>query len=272
MMPPIWFTVIAFLIMLVLFLAWRLVRSSTWKQIQLRKAAKLAASGRTDLMLDYLRRNINKKDVSDPVTNALIYFYIKSGQFQEAESVIRTAMDKGGESAMALAQLGYVAGGRKDPEAAEGYYRRALALDESLRPTMNMNIAGMLIESGQRLEEAEKLLEEALELREGSARSGIHANLAMLYLKRGQPVEARVQAMTAYELLPSGSAILNASRANALALASRACSMQGEKKESMKLAGKALKLVEEVPGMEKMADELRYLASGESPKSPPEEN
>lgn len=264
-MPPIWFTIVAFLIMLVLFLSWRLVRSRAWKHIQLRKAAKLAAAGKTDDMLDFLKRNMKKKDVSDPLTNALVYFYIKAGQYDEAESIINQAIEKGDGSAMALAQLGYVAGGRKDHKKAEELYREALSRDDSLKPTMNMNIAGMLIEQGERLDEAEELLTEALELRDGSARSGIHANLAMLYLKKKKPVEARVQAMTAYELIPAGSIILNSSRANALALASRACAMQGEKDEASKLATKALKLIEDIPGMDRLAQELKHMIKDVSP-------
>lgn len=263
-MPSIWFTVIIFLILLVFFLAWRLIKSPAWKQIQLRKAAKLAAAGKTDDMIEFLKRNMNKKNVSDPLTNALVYFYIKSGQYDEAESIILQAIEKGDDSAMALAQLGYVAGGRKDHKKAEELYREALSLDDSLKPTMNMNIAGMLIELGERLDEAEELLKEALELRDGSARSGIHANLAMLYLKKKQPVDARVQAMTAYELIPSGSIILSTSRANALALASRACAMQGEKDEASKLATKALKLIEDLPGMDRLVQELKHMTKDDS--------
>lgn len=272
-MPPTWFLLVSFLVLLVLFLAWRLVRSGTWKQIQLRKAAGLAASGKTDEMLAYLRRNMNRKDVSDPLTNALVYYYIKSGQFDLAESVINEAIERGDTSALALAQLGYVAGGRKDPEKAEAYYRTALSMDGSLRPTMNVNIAALLIESGERLEEAEKLLLEALELSDDASRkSGVHTNLAFLYLKMRKPVEARVQAMTAYELIPSGSVILNASRANALSLASRACAMQGEEAESASLASKALKLVRDLPGMGRMAEELeRMAAGGAGGEVPPEE-
>ncbi len=264
-MPPFWFMIIAFLVLLVFFLAWRLVRSRTWKHLQLRKAATMAAAGQTQRMLTYLRRNMNKRDVSDPLTNALVYFHIKAGQYDEAHDIVQTAIDRGGETAVALAQLGYIAGGRGNSQGAEEYYRKALEMDPSLKPTMNMNIAGMLIESGQRLEEAEELLNEALELRDGSARSGIHANLAMLYLKQKKPVEARVQAMTAYELIPSGSELLGTSRANALALASRACIMQGEGEEAAKLAGKGLKMVQDLPGADRLADELRKLISEAKP-------
>jgi len=264
-MPPIWFIIVVFLCMLVVFLAWRLLRSRTWKQLQLRKAAKLAAVGKTDDMIDFLKRNLKKNDVSDPLTNALVYFYIKSGQYDEAEKIISQAVEKGDNSAMALAQLGYVEGGRKNHKKAEEYYREALSRDDSLKPTMNMNIAGMLIELGERLDEAEELLTEALELRDGSARSGIHTNLAMLYLKKKKPVEARVQAMTAYELIPAGNMILSSSRANALALASRACAMQGEKDEASRLATKALKLVEEIPGLDRLADELKAMIKDDCP-------
>ncbi|MCD4701566.1 MAG: tetratricopeptide repeat protein [Candidatus Aegiribacteria sp.] len=264
-MPPIWFIILAFLALTVFFLAWRLIKSPTWKQIQLRKAAKLAVGGKTDDMIDFLKRNMNSKSVSDPLTNALVYFYIKAGQYDEAESIILQAIEKGDDSAMALAQLGYVAGGRKDHKKAEELYREALTCDDSLKSTMNMNIAGMLIELGERLDEAEELLKEALELREGSARSGIHVNLAMLYLKKKQPVDARVQAKTAFELIPSGSIILRSSRANALALASRACSMQGEKDEAIKLASKALKLIEDLPGMDRIGQELKHMVKDDSP-------
>ncbi len=266
-MPPVWFTIIAFLIVMVLFLVWRLIKSGTWKQIQLRKAAKLAAGGKTDDMISYLNRNMNKKRVSDPLTNALIYFHIRAGSYDEAEAVIAHAMEKGDDSGMALAQLGYVAGGRKEPDKAEEYYRKAIERDESLKPTMYINIAGMLIESGSRLDEAEDLLKQALELREGPTRSGIHVNLAMLYLKKKEPVNARVQAMTAFELIPSGSILLNTSKANALAIASRACTMQGEKNEASQLASKALKLIEGIPGTEKLVEELKHLTSDKVPST-----
>ena len=108
-MTPIWFIILVFLVLTVFFLAWRLIKSPTWKQLQLRKAAKIAAGGKTDDMIEFLKRNMNKKSVSDPLTNALVYFYIKAGLYDEAESIILEAIEKGDDSAMALAQLGYVA-------------------------------------------------------------------------------------------------------------------------------------------------------------------
>lgn len=262
-MPAEIYTVIVFLILIVLFLAWRLTKSTTWKQLQLRKAARMATGGDIEGMLAYLRRNMKRNDVSDPLTNALIYFHIRSGDYDRAEKAIRDAIDRGDDSGMALAQLGYVAGGRGDRAGAEECYRGAMEKDDALKGTMYVNIAGMLIEADERLDEAEELLRKALELREGAARSGVHMNLAMLHLRRKQPVDARVQAMTAYSLIPSGSLLLNTSRANALSMASRACLMQGEKDEATRLAGKALKLVEEIPGTEKLAAELRHIVSGD---------
>jgi Tfp pilus assembly protein PilF len=268
-MPTEIVAVIVFLILVVLFLAWRLATSSTWKQLQLRRAAKMASSGNVEGMLRYLSRNMRRKSVSDPLTNAFIYFHIRSGNFDEAARAIEEAISLGDRSGMALAQLGYVAGGRGDRKQAEENYREAMERDPSLRGTMLVNISGMLIESGERLDEAEVMLREALELREGSARSGVHMNLALLHLKRKQPVEARVQAMTAYELIPAGGLLLNTTRANALAIASRACMMQGDRAEAASLASKALHLVEGIPGMEKMAEELRKHipaeAAGRSP-------
>jgi Tfp pilus assembly protein PilF len=268
-MPTEIVVVLVFLIMVVLFLAWRLATSSTWKQLQLRRAAKMASSGDVEGMLKYLRRNMKKSDVSDPLTNALIYFHIRSGNLDEAAGAIEEAIRLGDTSGMALAQMGYVAGGRGDRKQAELNYREAMERDPSLRGTMLVNISGMLVESGERLDEAEGMLREALDLREGSARSGIYMNLALLHLRRKQPVEARVQALTAYELIPAGGLLMSTTRANALAIASRACMMQGDRAEAASLAAKALHLVEDIPGMEKLADELRKLvpagAAGSSP-------
>jgi Tfp pilus assembly protein PilF len=268
-MPTEIVAVLVFLILVVLFLAWRLATSSTWKQLQLRRAAKMASSGDVEGMLRYLSRNMRRKSVSDPLTNAFIYFHIRSGNYDEAARAIEEAIRLGDHSGMALAQLGYVAGGRGDRKQAEKNYREAMERDPSLRGTMLVNISGMLIESGERLDEAAVMLREALELREGSAKSGVHMNLALLHLKRKEPVEARVQAMTAYELIPAGGLLLNTTRANALAIASRACMMQGDRAEAALLAAKALHLVEDIPGMEKLADELRKHipaeAAGRSP-------
>ena len=42
-------------------------------------------------------------------------------------------------------------------------------------------------------------------------------------------------------------------------MSSRACSMQGEMDEASKLATKALKLIEDLPGMGRLAEELKHM-------------
>lgn len=253
--------VIVVLLAIFLYLSHRLFKSMPWKRFQLRRASIMAANGRVDKMLRFLERNRDRSSVSDPLTNALVYFLIRAKSFDRAEKIVNEAMTRGDDSGRALAQLGYIAGGREDPETAEDYYRRAIDKDESLKSTINVNLAALLIDEEERLDEAERLLEEALEMREGISRSGVHVNLAILHMKRDQPRKALVQAQTAYELMPSADATKR-SRAHALALASRAYVNLGEKEESRKMATKAMKLLEGAPADDNLVKELEHLAEG----------
>jgi Tfp pilus assembly protein PilF len=253
--------VIVVLLAIFLYLSHRLFKSMPWKRFQLRRASIMAAGGRVEKMLRFLERNRDRSSVSDPLTNALVYFLIRAGSLDRAEDVVNEAMERGDDSGRALAQLGYIAGGRQDTESAESYYRRALEKDESLKSTLNVNLAALLIEEGERFEEAERLLEEALEMREGIGRSGVHLNLAILHMKRDEHRKALVQAQTAYELLPNSEATRR-SRAQALALASRAYVSLGEREESRKMASKAMKLLEKASADDNLVKELRHLTEG----------
>ena len=244
-----------------IYLSRKVFTSSAWKRFQLRRASTLAAQGKIQKMISYLERNMDRGSVSDPLTNALIFFHIRSGQTELAEELVMDAMDRGDNSGRALAQLGYIAAGRDSRDEAEHYYRQALKRDSDLKSTVNVNLAAMLIEDGRKLDEAEELLQEALELREGKAKSGVHINLALLHMKRGDPRQALVQALTGYELIPAQK-ITARSRANALAIASRAYRDQKERQESSRLASKAVKILEDVdtPEDDRLYRELLHLA------------
>ncbi len=234
------------------------MRSRAYKAVLLRRAAALASTGRTGRMISLLQRNRDRSSVSDPLTNALVYYFIRSGRYDEAEKVVLEAMERGDRSGASIAQLAFSAAGRGDAKAAEELYRKSLEKDPGLRRTVNVNLAMLLLESG-RLDEAEMLLEEALELREGASRSGVHSNLALLHLKKGQPRDALVHAMSAYELQPV-SELSRVGRAQSLALASRASGMMGDSEQAQSLAGKALKLLEGLGGVEKLVAELSEMA------------
>jgi len=243
------------------YLSRKVFTSSAWKRYQLRRASMMAARGEIEKMISYLERNMDRRSVSDPLTNALVFFHIRSGQLERAEELVMDAMERGDGSGRALAQLGYIAAGRDSREEAEQYYRQAVEKDPELRSTVNVNLAAMLIEDGRNLDAAEDLLNEALDLREGSAKSGVHINLALLSMKRGDPRQALVQALTGYELMPAQK-VTARSRANALAIASRAYRDQGESEESSRLASKALKILDEVetPEDDRLYTELGHLA------------
>lgn len=234
-----------------------LMRTPAWKSVQLRRAAVLAASGRVEEMIRMLRRNRDRRSVKDPLTNALVYFLIRAGRFDEAEDAVAEAIQKGDASGTALGQLGLIESGRGNAAQAEQYYRRALEKEPELAGSLGVNLAGLLIEKrdGAGLEEAEKLLQGALEIRSGASRSGVHINMSLLGLARSQPRDALVHAMTAYELMPSGEHS-RGSRAQALALASRASSLLGEAGEAVELARKALSLLEGLAGFDKLHAEI----------------
>ena len=235
------------------------MHTPAYRRLLLRRAAALAAAGRIDSMLRLLERNRDRSTVKDPLSNALVYFHIRSGRFDEAEKIVLEAMERGDRSGMAIAQLGYSAAGRGDRKAAEELYRKAIEKDPALKKTLNVNIAASMIEAGERLDEAEALLREALELRDGEARGGVHINMALLHLRRKQPRDALVHAMTGYEVQPS-SELTRLGRGQALALAARASEMLGEKRDSVELAEKALRLVAGLPGAERLVSELEILA------------
>jgi tetratricopeptide (TPR) repeat protein len=235
------------------------MRTPAYGRLLLRRAAMLASTGRIDRMIALLQRNRRRSSVRDPLTNALVFFYIRSAMFDEAEKVVLEAMEKGDRSGTAIAQLGFSAAGRGDRKAAESLYRKAMERDPDLRKTLTVNIAGLLIETGERLDEAESLLMEALDLREGEARGGVHINLALLYLKLKEPRDALIHAMTGYEVQPV-SELTRLGRGQALALAARASEMLGEKTECAQLASKALKLVNGLAGSGKLVSELESLA------------
>lgn len=229
-----------------------------WKRYLLRKATIFAAKGKVGKMLSLLERNRNRKSVSDPLTNALIFFNIRSNRLEEAEKMVNEAVKLGDDSANAIAQLGFIAGARGDSGKAEQYYRTALEKDNSLKSTLNVNLAALMIERNKNLDEAETLLREVLDMRQGAARSSVHVNLAMVYLARREGRKALVQALTGYELLP-GIETTKESRAHALAIAAKANEILGEMEEAGNMASKAAKLVKGLPTEKRLREQLNSI-------------
>jgi hypothetical protein len=75
---------------------------------------------------------MDPRRVSCPLTNALVYFYIRSGDLDAAEKIVTEAMGRGDGSGGAVAQLAYIAQVREEWENAENLYRRAMELEPSL--------------------------------------------------------------------------------------------------------------------------------------------
>jgi tetratricopeptide (TPR) repeat protein len=241
-----------------IYLGYRLLRSPVWKQRQLQKASKLAALGKVKEMIDYLEVNRNKKNVSCPLTNALIFYFIRSGEIDRAEKLVIDAMGAGDQSGIAIAQMGYIAQIRGDNDNAEKFYRQAMLKEPKLEGTMKVNLAGLFINMNEKLDEAEVLLEEALDQREGAGKSGVYLNLAMLHMQRKDYSRARVSAMTSAELLPDNP-LTRMGKAQAFGLAARCSLKLKDPSEAKRLAAKALKILGKQPGTEKLQEELLAL-------------
>ena len=88
--------------------------------------------------------------------------YEQKGMLDLAEKEYLKAVDKQSTWAIPYFNLGNVAYKRHDLKAAEGYYRKALKLDDQNPDVMN-NLASLLHETG-RDNEARTLIEKALSL------------------------------------------------------------------------------------------------------------
>ncbi len=243
------------LLLIVIVLGYRLLKSPVWKQRQLQKAAKMASQGDVQGMIDFLEVNRDKKSVSCPLTNALVFYFIRSGETDKAEKIVVDAINVGDTSGTAQAQMAYISQQKGQNKEAEAYYRKAMELDSGLEGTMKVNLAGLFINMNERLDEAEALLEEALEQRDGAGKSGVYLNLAMLHMKRKEYSRARASAMTSAELLPD-TPITRMGKAQAFGLAARCSVKLKDKNEAARLAGKALKTLDNQPGTEKLKKEL----------------
>lgn len=241
------------------FFASRFLKSPFWKRRQLRKASLMAARGDITGMTGYLRANMDKARVSCPLTNALVYFYIRSGDLDSAERIVTDAIGRGDSSGGALAQLAYIAQGRNEWDNAEKLYRKAMETEPSLAPALGMNIAGSLIQRNTRLDEAEDLLNRALESEHGPSRSSVHLNLAMLDSLRGNHSRAKVHALTAFELMQDIE-ITRLGRAQALGIAAGASKRMKDPAEASRLSRKALKVLGDLPGAERLRAELQEMA------------
>ncbi|MBI4341559.1 MAG: tetratricopeptide repeat protein [Candidatus Omnitrophica bacterium] len=100
------------------------------------------------------------------------------------------------EEAMTYRMQGYEAQRRGDATSALSLYQKAAALDPSY-PTPH-NDAGVLMEAGGRLAEAEQSYRKALELNPNYLEA--HANLAMLYERMGKKESAIYHWMKRYQL------------------------------------------------------------------------
>jgi len=125
-------------------------------------------------------------------------------EFTKAEDVLARAASKFPQDINVPFQLGAVLEEQNKPADAERAFRQALTLDPLHAPTLNY-LGYMLAERGQRLDEAVKLIAQAVEI---DPDNGSYLDsLGWAYFKQGQFQKAREYLVKAGDQMPSNSVV-----------------------------------------------------------------
>ncbi len=137
--------------------------------------------------------------LNDPLTAPehanLGMIYEARGDPIEAEKAYRAALDKEPGYVPALAGLGNLLAQRGEYRPAEEYYRRALRREPD-HPMVNNNLAWIYIHQGIRLNEADEMINRALD-RDPEHRAFYLDTRARLLLRQGLLDQARLVAIEA---------------------------------------------------------------------------
>ena len=148
--------------------------------------------GRPQEALSYFIRHLDMVDDDQQTLVQIGKCYIDLGRLDEAERTLRQALALS-DDAIGFYNLGIVLEQGDRIQEAEKSYRRAVELNAGLASARN-NLGGLLAASG-RFEEAELHLRESIRL--DPATPDAYVSMAALQLERGRPAEAAASAQQA---------------------------------------------------------------------------
>ncbi len=165
----------------------------------------LQEQGKTEEAVQELKAAIGRYPSNPELLYYLGTVYEEAGRLDEAVSVLKQAIEKAPENANFVFRLGVVYDKQKDKQASIEAMRRVIALDPKHANALNY-LGYTYAEMGQNLDEAERLILEALRHKPNDGY--ITDSLGWVYYQKGDYRRALDHLKKAHELVPDDPTIM----------------------------------------------------------------
>jgi tetratricopeptide (TPR) repeat protein len=165
----------------------------------------LQEQGRTEAALQELKGAIERYPSNPELLYYLGTIYEEAGRLEEALGALKQAIEKSPENANFVFRLGVVYDKQKNKEASIEAMRRVIALDPAHANALNY-LGYTYAEMGQNLDEAERLIIEALKHKPNDGY--ITDSLGWVYYQKGDYRRALDHLKKAHELVPDDPTIM----------------------------------------------------------------
>jgi tetratricopeptide (TPR) repeat protein len=161
-------------------------------------------NGEKEAAIGILKEAVTKNPDDAQAYVALANVYLEAKQYRDAEALLQQASTRFPKDITIPFQLGAIFEEQRNVPEAEQAFRRALALDPQHAPTLNY-LGYMYADHGVRLDEAVKLLSQAVEI---DPYNGSYLDsLGWAYFKKGDASKARDYLVRAGDQLPRNSVV-----------------------------------------------------------------
>ena len=207
----------------------------------------LQERGSTEEALQQLETAIGRSPGNPELYYYLGTIYEEAGRYEEALAALTQAIEKAPDNANFLFRLGIVYDKQKNKQASIETMRRVIALDPKNANALNY-LGYTLAEMGENLDEAERLIIEAL--RHKPSDGYITDSLGWVYYQKGDYARALEYLRKAHELVPDDPTIMEhvgdaylklGDKANALKFYQRALSKKDKDKQELQQKIRQLK-------------------------------
>ncbi len=168
----------------------------------LREASELQKTGDINGAISVLEENLKDFSFSDPIFSSYISFLIANAKYDRAKDILKEMTSNKKEEFAAINMLGYVSTIEEKFEDAELYYKKALELDPTKKKPLYTNLAMIYAEQKINLDRAIEMLNEILNIEDGSNKYPIYVNLGYAYFQKGDYDNALGNEKLGLELIP----------------------------------------------------------------------